>query len=805
MAGFSQDIFEGISGLKFLSTDTLEIKNVFVWQGDTIRKDSIVYADINNDCIRFHYIDGNWTKWFCDSDIKKALNHVHNDQDTIKTNELITNVTFQNDTLKIIEQGFTWKVKIQNVETDPVFNSWNKDYNDLTNKPTLFSGDYNDLTNKPTITPGYNQSASYNKSTHIFSIIDANGSVSDTIPLATNVVDGLMSKEDKAKLDSDTDQSPENELNTNLIFDVETKELSITDAGGTRSVTIDINVGNDVNSYVGKIDVVSSTISVTWPDSFSTTNYFLRIDPYYVETIGGKSIRISNAVYDFVKTVSGFSLKLDTVAGFVEYFAADTTNIYPIEFGNYIAKEDIATSISSPGSDTKVPSEKALKSLFDTFRQMQYPSNGIALSNGNSWLTSIPDNHINWDAAYSWGNHVGLYRPISYVPSWSEITSTPFSFVSPSNGQIIRYNSTSGKFENWTPNYLTSFTELDPIFTSSSWYNTTNNSSNWNTAYSWGNHVGLYLQLSGGSLTGNLTFTNDNNGVNFYGGAKVYKRSGSGITIKRDNDDTDPYIENYAGTSWYKLWHEGNDGSGSGLDSDLLDGYNASSFIKTYGTQNNNIDSDYGEGFITFDPIPTGTPPISSPNIRTVNIGNDFNRRTQLAFPYNSDKVFFRRRTNSVWQSWNELWHNNNDGSGSGLDADLLDGQHSSYFTPTNDSRLSDTRVPTNATVTYSKVGIDLASSGTVTSSIDLSSKSIGYITLSGNTAFSFSNYQLGKTYILIVTANGYTPSFATSARHVFVNGNETLGTVGVFYIYLTCIDATTGSEKLLTTIMKGA
>ena len=25
------------------------------------------------------------------------------------------------------------------------------DYNDLTNKPTLFSGDYNDLTNKPTI------------------------------------------------------------------------------------------------------------------------------------------------------------------------------------------------------------------------------------------------------------------------------------------------------------------------------------------------------------------------------------------------------------------------------------------------------------------------------------------------------------------------------------------------------------------------------------------------------------------------------------------------------------------------------
>ena len=39
-------------------------------------------------------------------------------------------------------------------ETDPLFNAWNKDYNDLTNKPTLFSGNYNDLTNKPTLFDG---------------------------------------------------------------------------------------------------------------------------------------------------------------------------------------------------------------------------------------------------------------------------------------------------------------------------------------------------------------------------------------------------------------------------------------------------------------------------------------------------------------------------------------------------------------------------------------------------------------------------------------------------------------------------
>ena len=36
--------------------------------------------------------------------------------------------------------------------------------------------------------------------------------------------------------------------------------------------------------------------------------------------------------------------------------------------------------------------------------------------------------------------------------------------------------------------YLTSYTETDPIYTASSWYTTTNNSTNWDTAYGWGDH-----------------------------------------------------------------------------------------------------------------------------------------------------------------------------------------------------------------------------------------------------------------------------------------------------------------------------
>ena len=71
-----------------------------------------------------------------------------------------------------------------------------------------------------------------------------------------------------------------------------------------------------------------------------------------------------------------------------------------------------------------------------------------------------------------------------------------------------------------------------------------------------------------------------------------------------------------------------------------LSGYGITDAIKSNGTINNNIDLDWGEGFTTFDSIPSGTPPLQSPNIRTVNIGPNFARRTQLAFDFVSDLFY---------------------------------------------------------------------------------------------------------------------------------------------------------------------
>jgi hypothetical protein len=54
---------------------------------------------------------------------------------------------------------------------------------------------------------------------------------------------------------------------------------------------------------------------------------------------------------------------------------------------------------------------------------------------------------------------------------------------------------------------LQSYTETDPVYVASSWYSTTNNSSNWNTAYGWGNHAsaGYAADSAVVKLTGDQT------------------------------------------------------------------------------------------------------------------------------------------------------------------------------------------------------------------------------------------------------------------------------------------------------------
>jgi|GEM_PF-2187335 len=83
----------------------------------------------------------------------------------------------------------------------------------------------------------------------------------------------------------------------------------------------------------------------------------------------------------------------------------------------------------------------------------------------------VNTNYSNWNIAYSWGNHATA----------GYLTSIPSTYLQ-SGDNISELTNDAG--------YLTSFTELDPIFSSSVASSIDNTDiSNWNTAYSWGNHA----------------------------------------------------------------------------------------------------------------------------------------------------------------------------------------------------------------------------------------------------------------------------------------------------------------------------
>jgi len=213
-----------------------------------------------------------------------------------------------------------------------------------------------------------------------------------------------------------------------------------------------------------------------------------------------------------------------------------------------------------------------------------------------------------------------------------------------------------------------------------------------------------------------------------------------------------------------KVWHAGNDGTGSGLDADLLDGQqgsfyqnasninagtlNSARLSGTYGisitgnaaTATTASNSDKLDGYHAGEFVKksgdTATGPIyfqgglsaeaqSKDNITTrtpsgfwqtnsattgegwpqttntwyhllssthSNTGNYYAMQFAGNF-FNSNDIYYRSTAGSGTTPWNKIWHSGNDGTGSGLDADLLDGQHGAFYQ--NASNLNAGTVPT--------------------------------------------------------------------------------------------------------------
>ena len=159
--------------------------------------------------------------------------------------------------------------------------------------------------------------------------------------------------------------------------------------------------------------------------------------------------------------------------------------------------------------------------------------------------------------------------------------------------------------------------------------------------------------------------------------------SGSVLLIQSHNDSNDGIAfntnnhNNNLKLNGNIIWNAGNDGSGTGLDADLLDGLHASSFIRS------DFD-DTASGNITFSGELTFNNHLSFPNDGDgifLNGGGRFYKKvgTGLMIRLHTPNTQLQVENNSG-TVLGTFWHSGNDGAGTGLDADLLDGQHGSYY-----------------------------------------------------------------------------------------------------------------------------
>ena len=134
------------------------------------------------------------------------------------------------------------------------------------------------------------------------------------------------------------------------------------------------------------------------------------------------------------------------------------------------------------------------------------------------------------------------------------------------------------------------------------------------------------------------------------------------------------------------------DGSGSGLDADLLDGQQNTQFLRklTAGSESD-IDTYTDNGLRSLSY--TG----HSRHLMSFNLGGSPGT-TQQEWHYNGQYRFRNKVDNNTWSNWRyvvsttsnqdelsgTIWHSGNDGANSGLDADTLDGVQGAHYLRSN-------------------------------------------------------------------------------------------------------------------------
>jgi len=293
----------------------------------------------------------------------------------------------------------------------------------------------------------------------------------------------------------------------------------------------------------------------------------------------------------------------------------------------------------------------------------QHNSSDIASISSNGQVNASGGNSSQWNSAYGWGNHAGLYIPINPDgdgPVWEYSDANPTingtsiggrqSFGA--DGDAIRGGALQARLLNAYDGHVNSsygYYVGDLNYGEDSGIHETTQVINSN-----GTFVGP--NISTGEATIGRVLIN-------YDGTDTWFRMQSGNRMRiTTTGGTDFIIPNTGEMSYngYTVWHAGNDGSGSGLDADTVDGIHASTFATRqdgarYSTDVNSLMSS---GFYNVEGQPTNSPVSYGQIIVAKGIDTAF----QIAGGYSNNALYFRGQgygpESGGFYPWRRVWHN---------------------------------------------------------------------------------------------------------------------------------------------------
>ena len=518
---------------------------------------------------------------------------------------------------------------------------------------------------------------------------------------------------------------------------------TVTEGLGNR-LRIDIDTQNltSTQKQNGRTNLGLGTASTYASTAFATSTQGSNADTAYgwgdhsaVGYLTSETYSTANELLTAIKTVDGAGSGLD----------ADTLDGY--------SSASFATSTQGSNADTAYgwgdhASAGYLTSLGTALVDADFASAGIMATDGSGTYSIVTDNSSNWNTAYGWGDHssVGYLTSETYSTANELLTAiktvdgagsgldadtldgySSASFATSTQGSNA--DTAYGWGDHSAVGYLTSetYSTANELLTaiktvdgsgsgldadtldgySSASFATSSQGSNADTAYSWGDHSAVGYLTSLGTALVDADFAS----------AGIMATDGSGTySIVTDNSSNwntaygwgDHSAVGYLTSETYSTANElltaikTVDGAGSGLDADTLDGYSSASFATS--TQGSNADTAYGwgdhsaVGYLTSETYSTANELLTA--IKTVDgSGSGLDADTLDGYSSasfatssqgsNADTAYGWGDHSAVGYLTSETYSTANelltaiktvDGAGSGLDADTLDGNSSASF-----------------------------------------------------------------------------------------------------------------------------